>query len=106
MVPSLFFVEHEVDSGGTSWPVEGRLQAMISSVLPAHAGYIDYHLSRRGVVALIEMIFVERDFRRHGIATALMNELRARHPRLRRYETPELLPDGRRFFTYYGPWRV
>lgn len=64
---------------------------------------------RRGMVSLrqslIDMIFVERDLRRYGVATALMNELRARHPLLRRYEVGELLPDGRRFFAYYGPWR-
>ena len=102
----LFFIEHEVDSGGTTWPVEGRLQAFFDREQPKRAGYIEYHLSRRGVIALIEMIFVERDLRRHGIAAALMNELRARHPRLRRYETAELLPDGRRFFAYYGPWRA
>lgn len=102
--PSLFYIEHEVDSGGTRWPVEGRLQAMIDSPQPRRAGYIEYLLSRRGAVALIEMIFVERDFRRRGIAAALMNELHARHPRLRRYETAELLPDGRGFFAYYGPW--
>ena len=102
----LFFVDHEADSGGTTWPVEGRLQAYIDSPRRKHAGHIDYHLSRRGAVALIEMIFVERALRRHGVATALMNELRARHPRLRRYETPELLPDGRGFFAYYGPWRA
>lgn len=102
--PPLVFFEHEADSGGTSWPVEGRLQALIDGARPTRAGYIDYHLSRRGAVVLIDMIFVERDFRRHGIAAALMNELRARHPRLRRYEVGELLPDGRRFFAYYGPW--
>lgn len=97
----LFFVESEADSGGVRWPIEGRLQAMVDGPQPKRAGYIDYHLSARGVVALIDMIFVERELRRHGIATALMNELRARHPRLRRYEVGELLPDGRSFFAYY-----
>ena len=101
----LFFVKHEVDSGGTSWPVEGRLQAFLDLERPKRAGYIEYRLSRRGAVALIEMIFVERGLRRYGVGTALMNELRARHPRLRRYETGELLPDGRRFFAHYGPWK-
>ena len=102
----LFFADHEVDSGGTTWPVEGRLQAFLDHDQPKRAGYIEYRLSRRGAVALIEMVFVERAFRRHGIGTALMNELRARHPRLRRYETQELLPDGRRFFAHYGSWRA
>ena len=101
----LFFTDHEADTGGTRWPVEGRLQAFLDLDRPKRAGYIEYLLSPRGAVALIGMIFVERELRRHGIGAALMNELRARHPRLRRYETPELLPDGRGFFAYYGPWR-
>ena len=95
-----------VVTGGSRWPVAGRLQAFLDTVPPQRVGYVTYALSPRGTVALIEMIYVDRDLRRYGIATALMNELRVRHPRLRRYETPELLPDGRRFFTYYGPWRV
>lgn len=92
------FIEHLQDTGGTRWPVTGRIQAYVNG---ARAGFVDFHLSPRGATALIDMIFVERDLRRRGIATALMDALHARHPRLTKFVTPEVLPDGRPFFSRY-----
>jgi hypothetical protein len=91
------FVELLQQTGGTRWPLTGRIEPAGRN----RDGYVDFSLSPREAKALIKMIWVPVVERRARLATALMDEILRRHPRVRRLVLPELLPDGRRFFSWY-----
>lgn len=58
-------------------------------------------MSRREATTFIKMIFVSEDFRRRGIATALLDELYELYFCVTKLVTDEILPGGRSFFTRY-----
>ena len=94
----LEFAEELQNTGGSQWPTAGLLRTTTSGI---PAGFIDFLLSRREARVLIRMIGVRPPFRRRGIATEMMDELRRRHPRIQQLVLPELLDDGRPFFRHY-----
>ena len=97
-MPRVRFEQALVDTGGSVFPLAGSITAFIGD---QRVGSIDFLLNKRRTAALISMIAVERTRRRHGVATAIVNELRRLHPSVNRFQIASYLPEGRRFATAY-----